>query len=302
MKRGWILLLSLLAACSHSPSRAPASSAPVDYALAKFKAKGGTEKFATLLKETYREDERLRVLDYNLLSFLRPKPVESEEIPSWELKRVLGFLHKNKKVFSTVEKKYSVPKETIASLLWVETKYGRDIGKYHVASAFLSIVQADYPPILFQLMDLAKERYPRIESSSVDKIQEKAKTKSDWAVNELLALQELHEKKYKDAAKLKGSFSGAFGLAQFLPSSYLTWAKGNKTQPNLFKAEDSIYSVANYLSQNGWKEEDESSKRAALFHYNRDLGYGNRILRMSDCLRSPAKLKKWKKAKKPTSC
>ena len=60
-------------------------------------------------------------------------------------------------------------------------------------------------------------------------------TEGDWAVRELVALQEMQRLGLKNIEKLKGSFSGAFGYAQFLPSSYLTWAKGKKSEPNLFQ-------------------------------------------------------------------
>lgn len=274
-------------------ARAPASQAPLKFAFDRVKEQGGTAAFIELLKENYREEERLKVLDYNLLGFLKDRPAANPRIPGWELKRVEDFLRKHKTAFSKVQKKFPVPKEIIASLLWVETKYGRDLGTFHVASSYLSIAQADYPPILFQVVDVAKQRHPDMDSASEAKIQERAKNKAQWAVKELIALQEIHEKKYKDAAKLEGSFSGAFGMAQFLPSSYLQWAKGHKSQPNLFRADDSIFSVSNYLTINGWKKDDPNAQRAALFHYNRDREYGERILRMADCLKSGKKRKKW---------
>lgn len=294
-----LISISMVACASTSSSapdgaRAPASTGPMLHAISKLREKGVSESFLTLLQDNYRESERAKVLDLNILGFLKVRPTQDERIPAWELKRVEKFLKSNRTAFKEAEKKFQVPKEVVASLLWVETKYGRDIGKFHVGSTYLSLMMADYPTILDQTMDVAKSRASDFTREIQEKVIQRSKTKAEWATGEIVALQEAHEKGYKDAAKLEGSFSGAFGMAQFIPSSYLSWAKGRKKQPNLFQADDSIYSVANYLSVNGWQKKDKKAQEGALFHYNRDINYVNRILRMSDCLRSPAKLKRWK--------
>jgi membrane-bound lytic murein transglycosylase B len=176
----------------------------------------------------------------------------------------------------------------IASLLWVETRHGRDLGHFHVASALYSLTQADYPTLLAGLLDQARKKAADYDMLMEARLQERARAKSEWAASELVALQEIHQKGWKDARKLQGSFSGAFGMAQFMPSSYLTWAKGRRAKPNLFKAEDSILSVANYLKSNGWTRANRAAQEGALFHYNRDKAYVHHILKMSDCLRRPA--------------
>jgi membrane-bound lytic murein transglycosylase B len=292
-----VLLLSIsVAACASAPEagREPASAGPLRHAIGKLREKGVPEDFLELVQKNYRESERARVLDLNLLGFLKTRPTQDERIPAWELERVQKFLRSNRHSFREAERKFGVPKEVVASLLWVETKYGRDVGTFHVASAYLSLMQADYPPILEQTIGVARERAKEFNREIEDKVVQRSQTKAAWALDEMLALQKVHEKGYKDAAKLEGSFSGAFGMAQFIPSSYLSWAKGRKKQPNLFTADDSIYSVANYLSVNGWEKKNAKAQEGALFHYNRDRDYVNRILRMSDCLRSPAKRKRWK--------
>lgn len=295
--RFFIVLLSVfVAACASSPEagREPASAGPLRYVFSKLREKGLSPSFLTLLETSYREKERERVLDLNLLGFLKSRSGQDERIPAWELRRVEAFLKKNRTAFREAERRFHVPKEVVASLLWVETKYGRDIGRYHVGSTYVSLMQADYPPILDQTMDLAKSRTDTFTREIQEKVIQRSQAKAEWAAAELVALQEIHEKGYKDAATLEGSFSGAFGMAQFLPSSYLSWAKGRKKQPNLFTADDSIYSVANYLNVNGWKGKNKKAQEGALFHYNRDRDYVNRILRMSDCLRLPGKKRLWK--------
>jgi len=236
------------------------------------------------------------VLELNFLGFLRPhQPTGDEAIPAWQLRRVQKFIAKNHQAFKAAERDFHVPKEVIASLLWVETRHGRDTGHFHVASSLFSIAQADYPTLLDGLLDQAKKMAPDYDQVIANRIQERARTKSDWAAAELVALQEIHQKGWKDARSLNGSFSGAFGMAQFMPSSYLSWSKSEHAKPNLFNADDSILSVANYLSANGWQGKDRASQEAALFHYNRDKSYVTHILRMSECVKRPLASNKHKK-------
>jgi membrane-bound lytic murein transglycosylase B len=281
--------LSLLAACASTASpRVPSSLGPTEFATQKLRAKGVSQSFIELVLQNYKEDQREKVLDLNFLGFLRASKAATgeERIPDWELERVQKFIHSNRHIFQEAEDKFNVPKEVIASLLWVETKHGRDLGTFPVASALFSMAQADYPTLLHQLLDGAKKRAADYDKVLEERISNRARRKSDWAAGELAALEEIHNKGWKKVENLNGSFSGAFGMAQFVPSSYLTWAKSKKERPNLFKADDSILSVANYLRSNGW-ESKKANQKAALFHYNRDDAYVNHILRMSDCLKKP---------------
>ena len=311
MKSLSFILLFAFTACSHAPSsvstsaatpRVPSSVGPEEYASQKLLAKGISPAFLEVIRKNYKEDERDKVLELNLLGFLQTnKPKGDETIPGWEIKRVKKFLRHHKRTFRTAEQDFHVPKEVIASLLWVETRHGRDLGHFHVASSLFTLVESDYPTLLDGLIDEAKKKAPDYDSVMASRIQEHAKAKSEWAANELVALQKIHQKGWKNATKLHGSFSGAFGMAQFMPSSYLTWAKSEHTKPNLFKADDSILSVANYLNSNGWQKENRTAQEGALFHYNRDKSYVAHILKMSECLRRPASKAKAKKSKRTTA-
>lgn len=268
---------------------------PNDYAAQKLLAKGMNPTFVDLILKGYREDQREKVQELNILGFLRSNKSTAtgeEKIPAWELKRVKKFLGDHRKAFKSAERQFNVQKEVIASLLWVETKHGKDLGNFHVASALFSLVAADYPTFVDQLQDTARKTAADYDKVIEAKIQERCRTKGEWAASELMALQEIHQRGYKDAKNLHGSFSGAFGMAQFMPSSYLAWAKGTRKQPNLFRADDSILSVANYLNSNGWQTASRDAQEGALFHYNRDKAYVNHILKMSFCLKRPLKKSK----------
>jgi len=120
---------------------------------------------------------------------------------------------------------YQVPPEYVVAILGIETRYGRVTGHYRVLDA-LATLAFDYPPRhsyfageLAQFMVLAKE-------------------------NELNPLT------------TTGSYAGAMGAPQFMPSAYRRYAvaAGNDQRRDLWSDwEDILASVANYLHENGWE-------------------------------------------------
>ncbi|MBW2121504.1 MAG: lytic murein transglycosylase, partial [Deltaproteobacteria bacterium] len=98
---------------------------------------------------------------------------------------------------------------------------------------------------------------------------------------ELKALLEIGERENLDVLEVKGSWAGAFGLPQFIPTSYLAYGvdgDGNN-RVRLGDREDAIASVANYLKAHGWRPGlGMSRKMEILFRYNRSRLYGETVL------------------------
>lgn len=115
------------------------------------------------------------------------------------------------------------------------------------------------------------------------KITKRAKSKSDWALAELKALRDIHRKDKTYLKGLKGSYSGAFGMAQFIPSSYNSLARPFKKghSADLGKPEDAIASVAHYLHAHGWRRKQTRSHKRALMRYNNSEDYAQAILGLS---------------------
>lgn len=89
-----------------------------------------------------------------------------------------------------------------------------------------------------------------------------------------------------DPFTVKGSTAGAFGIPQFIPSSYHAFAvDGNgDRRVDLFNNADAIVSVGNYLKKNGWGG-TEAAKRKAVYAYNHDEGYVNAVMAFGDAIR-----------------
>lgn len=191
-----------------------------------------------------------------------------------------AFIKKNMKYLKRAEKLYGVPKEIITALISVETRLGRNTGSENIASVFFSMAMADQPGICEPLI-------AETEDELKPKIPERCKNKAQWARGEILSLQEMYYKRQIPVANLSGSFAGAFGLPQFIPSSFMKWAAPGPANDrlDLYEVDDAILSVANYLKINGWGKAIEEQK-AALFHYNRSQDYGNTILKLAVLLKS----------------
>ncbi len=123
------------------------------------------------------------------------------------------------------EKEFGVAKEIIVAIIGVETYYGRRTGSYAVLDA-LSTLGFDYPP------------------------------RSKFFSKELREYLLLARHEGWDPLEIKGSYAGAMGFGQFIPSSYRAYAVdfSGDGKRDLWNATDAIGSVANYFRRHGWKQ------------------------------------------------
>jgi membrane-bound lytic murein transglycosylase B len=115
------------------------------------------------------------------------------------------------------------------------------------------------------------------------------KRKSSWAYTELKAFLTYTDKEDMDPFAIPGSYSGAMGISQFMPTNVLAFAKdGNDDgQINLFDHSDAINSVANYLKHYGWYPGIDGKKAYnVIYHYNHSRPYVDTILKVSKLLKS----------------
>ncbi len=241
--------------------------------------------YSIISDKSTRFDEKF--VKINVTGYLK-KADYSKMYSDLSVSKSVGFLRDNYDVLSLCELKYGVPKEVIASILWIETRLGNFLGSSHIPTVFLSTAMADNA----EFVELNKKELYKLEKDSLriiklDKeIERRAAKKAAWAITELMYLEKLNEISPIPINDLRGSWAGAFGMSQFLPSSYVKWAvDGNGDGViNLFETEDAIFSVGNYLKANGWGSSD-SAKRAAVFHYNNSKDYVRAVLLLADKIR-----------------
>lgn len=223
----------------------------------------------------------------NLLGFLRPAGEHMNRVNPEAVRETQSFVRDNQKSFDKAEQKYGVPANVISALLWIETRHGDNMGKFHINSVYLHLLQANQKRNRVLLTKLAFEKNKKEQRFTKKELRklmaERTKKKSNWAREQILAMAAIRKKKHLDITSLRGSYAGAFGLSQFIPSSYLEYAKPSKagTVAKLTEAPDAIMSVANYLHRSGWKNANPDSHVEALMKYNNSRDYADSILEIS---------------------
>ena len=142
------------------------------------------------------------------------------------VKKGISLYKKKEKTIDIIEEKFSVNKELLLALMGIETNFGKYLGKMDIISSLATL--------------------------SFDK------RRSEFFTNELLTLLKLIDAKVIDHKILYGSWAGAFGNFQFMPSTIKNYAldyDGNSII-ELKSIEDSFASAANYIKKIGWKDNE----------------------------------------------
>jgi membrane-bound lytic murein transglycosylase B len=147
-----------------------------------------------------------------------------------------AFLAEHRAALKKVEADTGVPAEMIVAIIGVETNYGRNTGSHRVIDALYTL-GAHYPP---------RETFFR---------------------SELGHIFALAKEEGLDIPKLKGSYAGAMGWGQFMPSSYRAYAvdgDGDGRRDLFGSLPDVFASIANYFVAHGWRPGEPVAVPAAL--------------------------------------
>jgi membrane-bound lytic murein transglycosylase B len=196
-----------------------------------------------------------------------------------------GFLSENLPLFKQMEKDYEVDKEVVVAILLVESKFGENIGKHRVVPTLSSMVLMDSAENLHKTYLLARETVPEI---SYERLEELAKRRAKWAYHELKCFLNIVRQEPIDPLEIYGSYAGALGMAQFVPSSYVAFAQSrNGLGGWLLNKEEAIVSIAKYLKTHGWKKNlPLKRKKEILWYYNHSTPYIETILTIAQKIKS----------------
>ena len=198
-----------------------------------------------------------------------------------------GYLAHNEPAFSRVEGDYGVDREIITAIMLVESRLGTVKGRrlvLNVLSSMAALTEPDVQELLWsQIAD-----FSTLSRADFDTWVQR---RSGWAYRELKAFLAYAGREQIDPAAVNGSYAGALGYAQFMPSSVLAYARdGNGDgRIDLFDHPDAIASIANYLKAAGWHpgiDREKASK--VIFQYNRSSYYVDTILKVADLLKGQA--------------
>jgi membrane-bound lytic murein transglycosylase B len=157
-------------------------------------------------------------------------------------KRIKGgvkFWKKNKELIKAASEKFGVDEEIIVSIIGVETFYGRITGSYRIIDSLVTL--GFYYP-----QGLSSDRSP-------------------FFSKELMQYMKLASEEGLPANEVTGSYAGAMGMGQFMPSSYREYAvdfDGDGKRDLWRSTPDVVGSVANYLQRHGWEPGQPVTRRA----------------------------------------
>jgi len=170
----------------------------------------------------------------NVIKYDRYQPEFYEDTKTYITKRTsskkvskgLNFYKKNSNLINTIEDQYNINKELLLALMGIETNFGTYVGKMDILSS-LSTLSFD-------------------------------KRRSEFFSNELIILLKLIETNQIDYKTLYGSWAGAFGYFQFMPSTMKNFAidYDKNSYIDLKNNNDAYASAANYLNKIGWNNEE----------------------------------------------
>lgn len=194
------------------------------------------------------------------------------------LGRARTFIEKKEDVLREAERQFQVPLEVTAAILMIESDFGNFRKLHRTFNVFATLVWADREE---NFDTVRKHVLKRVPDAGDEKIRKRAGRKARWGYEQLVSLLRIAEREGIDPFVMEGSWAGAFGMPQFIPTSYWDYAvDGNEdNRVDLFNADDAIFSIGNYLQRFGWKNDlSEEKKKKVLRRYNNSGLYVDTVL------------------------
>lgn len=244
------------------------SVAPITYADAQFAKRKDVNIFVKMMVKKHHFNRKRLIALFREIKIKKQvakkvfKPLEKEPwelyqvlfVNEWRIEHGVKYWNKHAETLQQAEKLYGVPASIIVATLGIETKYGQKIGGSRVIDVLGNLA----------FNHKKRQRFFRKELESF-----------------LILTQ-----KYRlDPLKIMGSYAGAIGKPQFMPSSYLNYgikfAKKNVSEHKknsgsfvdlIHNEEDTIASIANYYHKHGWHNHQPVAVRAYMLNgRNSDL-------------------------------
>ncbi len=201
----------------------------------------------------------------------------------WSINQAHKYMHKHSAQLEKTENAYGVDKRVITAIILVETGLGTTLGERSILNSLSSLSAFADPAVRNEFWT----NFKRKDEISRKDFEKRAIRKSKWAYRELKAFLEYTQREKFDPVVIQGSYAGALGIAQFMPTTLMAYARdGNQDGAiDLFTHADAMASIASFLKRFGWKPGIDTEKaREVIYRYNHSDYYVNTILKISELL------------------
>ena len=201
-----------------------------------------------------------------------------------------NFLDLHRPVLDSAFQETGIAPTTVASIVWIETNFGTYTGKFHTLNSLTSLAALFLPRVQKRTAEqskaLAKEESEEMERDNgwreVDWENRTKEIGAKW-YEELKSYLRLCKQLDWDPHEMKGSWAGAIGYGQFLPSTLLSLIGDRKV--DIWNWNDMLPLIAKHLSELGWTEKgSDQEKGSAIQRYNAPRAYLDSVLEMKSRL------------------
>ncbi|MCG8671189.1 MAG: lytic murein transglycosylase B [Pseudomonadales bacterium] len=200
------------------------------------------EQLVSLMKTANRKESILKAISRPAERTLTWAQYRKIFLTEARINKGIDFYKKHKATFERAAAESGVPEEMILAILGVETRYGQNRGSFRVVDA-LATLGFDYPP------------------------------RAKFFRKQLKEFLYLEKEAGIDLNTAKGSYAGAMGFPQFIPSSYRHYAvdfDGDNVIDLIDNPVDAIGSIANYFKVHGWKNGEPVTAPARFLKSGKD--------------------------------
>ena len=216
------------------------------------------------------------------LFYASPRGTEEEpsvmSIDPKHIENGRAFIKEHAELLSFVEKRFGTSPHIVTAILIVESRLGTYPMRYNVVTVYANLALLLDPDYFSQIQEEYADKYPLLNDQATITMAHK---RAYWALSELYHLTLIANNLGMDPLNIMGSFAGALGPAQFIPSTFRNYGVDGDGDgiANPFNMEDAAATMGNYLKSSGWSEDASTEKkRNAVWHYNRSQVYVNTVM------------------------
>jgi len=202
----------------------------------------------------------------------------------WSIQQAKKYLKKHHNTLVNIEEAYGVDKHVITAIILVETGLGNTMGSRSILNTLSSLASLKNPDVRSDFWKNFKNK----DEISKKEFQKIADRKSNWAYKELKAFLTYTEREQFDPLTLVGSYAGALGIAQFMPTTAIAYAKDGDQDGriDLYNHADAMASIASFLKRFGWRSGIQKDKaKKVIYRYNHSDYYVDTIIKIRNILK-----------------